>query len=94
MTHDPAWTGLIPVTADTPGRGVIVSVDWPGVADADARAAVERGDRIPWQPRLAISGDDSWTWLAPDEARAVAAALTQAASRAEALRAGDDPRDA
>jgi hypothetical protein len=82
-----ARNARIDVTADKPGR-------WVGVEIAQGE---RDGDHHPWKVSLSIErdaavGSDPWTWLAPDEARLVAAALIQAADRADALRARD-PRD-
>jgi hypothetical protein len=79
----------VDVTASKPGRWVGVVVDRPVLA----------GERFPWAVVLSVEDDDAitgavdtWTGLAPDEARAIARALTDAADDAEARNASD-PRE-
>ncbi len=83
------------VTADKPGRWIGVDLERP---------EDRTGDLHPWDVSLSIEplsiepGEgsmvvvDHWTWLTPEEARAVAAALIEGADRADARRARD-PRD-
>jgi hypothetical protein len=87
MADDPAIT-RIDVSTDKPGRWVEIVVTRGGIIEgADMR------DITPFAVTLSVegpgSGSDHWTWLSPDEARAVAAALTQRADEADARNAGD-----
>jgi hypothetical protein len=60
----------VPVSVDKPDRAVQVAVDEGKSPDGRIKDAIT----------LSIEGiADQWTWLAPGEARAIAAALTQAA---------------
>ena len=92
MTSDDARSVRIDVTADKPGRRVVVDVDQPAAMTDTAKVA----DLFPWCPSLSIEQDpiplDHWTWLTPDEARAVARALIEAADDADARNASD-PRE-
>jgi hypothetical protein len=89
--HDDSDGTRIDVTGDRkPGRWVEVYLDRGvvnyGQADANAN---------PWTVSLSIEDDgitgavDTWTGLTPDEARAVADALLDAASDAEERNARD-----
>jgi hypothetical protein len=84
-------TWRVEVSADKPGRHVVVSV---GQGEIAAGATVR--DLAPWIVQLEIAPShpitDPWTWLTLDEARQLAEVLTEAAATA-ARRNAQDPRD-